>query len=68
LDGRGIKTVTKRYKSEALRAAHKTATGLHRLGLIDTKTMRELDVSCLTNVEKLSAQEIAAVSQNLLPQ
>lgn len=41
--------MTKRYKSAALRAAHETATSLHRLGLIDTKTMRDFDVSCLTN-------------------
>jgi putative transcriptional regulator len=45
--------VTKRYKSEALRAAHETATGLHRLGLIDAKTMRDLDVSCLTSRKAL---------------
>jgi putative transcriptional regulator len=41
--------VTKRYKSEALKAAHETATGLHRLGLIDIKTMRDFDVSCLAS-------------------
>jgi len=41
--------MAKRYKSEALRAAHETAIGLHRLGLIDTETMRDLDVSCLTS-------------------
>ncbi len=36
----------KKYQSEALEALHETATGLHRLGLIDTKTMRDFDVSC----------------------
>ncbi len=54
----------KKYQSEALEALHETATGLHRLGLIDAKTMRDFDVSCLTNIEKLSAQEIAAVRKH----
>ncbi len=53
--------MAKKYQSEALEALHETATGLHRLGLIDTKTMRDFDASCLTSVQKLSAQEIAEV-------
>ncbi len=53
--------MTKKYQSEALEALHETANGLHRLKLIDTKTMRDFDASCLTTVEKLSAQEIAEV-------
>ena len=53
--------MAKKYQSEALEALHETATGLHRLGLIDAKTMRDFDASCLTRVEKLSAQEIAEV-------
>jgi putative transcriptional regulator len=51
--------MAKKYQSEALEALHETAAGLHRLGLIDTKTMRDFDASCLTSVQKLSAQEIA---------
>ena len=42
-------------------AAHKTAAGLHRIGLVDTKTMRDFDASCLTPVEKLSPEEIVEV-------
>ena len=53
--------MAKKYQSEALEALHETATGLHRLRLIDTKTVRDFDASCLTSVEKLSAQEIAEV-------
>lgn len=53
--------MAKKYRSDALEAARETALGLHRIGLIDTKTMREFDVSCLTTVEKLSAEEIAEV-------
>ena len=53
--------MAKKYRSDALEAAHETALGLHRIGLIDTKTMREFDASCLTTVEELSAEEIAEV-------
>jgi putative transcriptional regulator len=35
-------------------AIHETATGLHRIGLMDKATMREFDASCLTAVEPLS--------------
>ncbi len=49
----------KKYKSDALEAVHKTAEGLHRAGLVDRKTMRDFDASCLTTVEKLSAKEFA---------
>ena len=55
--------MTKKYRSDALEALHETATGLHHLGLIDKKTMRDFDASCLTTVEKLSAREIAAVRE-----
>lgn len=50
-----------KYQSEALEALHETAARLHRLGLINRKTMRNFDASCLTSVEKVSAQEIAEV-------
>jgi len=39
----------KKYQSEVLEVLHETATGLHRLVLVDEKTMRDFDVSCLTN-------------------
>ena len=51
----------KRYRTDALAAAHKTAVGLHRLGLVDAKTMRDFDASCLTPVQKLSPEEIVEV-------
>lgn len=51
----------KKYKTEALEALHRTAAGLHRIGLVDRTTMRDFDASCLTAVEELSAEEIAAL-------
>ena len=52
-----------KFQSDVLEALHETARGLHEIGLIDTKTMRDFDASCLTTVEKLSAKEIAEVRQ-----
>jgi len=59
----------KAYKSEALAAIHESMAGLHRIGMLDGKTMREFDRACLTPVLKLSPAGIrrirtkAAVSQ-----
>jgi putative transcriptional regulator len=53
--------MTRKYKSDALEALHETASGLHRAGLVDKKTMRNFDVSCLTGVKKMSAKQIAEV-------
>lgn len=50
--------MTKRYKSMALAALHETAQGLHEIGLVDAKTMREFDESCLVVVENLVPSEI----------
>ena len=37
---------------------HDTAKGLHKAGVMDTKTMREFDALCLTPVKNLSAVQI----------
>jgi putative transcriptional regulator len=42
-------------------AIHETASGLHRIGLLDKATMREFDASCLTTVVPLTAREIVAI-------
>ncbi|MFZ1103745.1 MAG: DNA-binding transcriptional regulator [Hyphomicrobiaceae bacterium] len=51
----------RKYRSEALRVAHETVKGLHRIGLADKKTMREFDAMCLTAIEALSPREIASI-------
>ena len=53
--------MAKKYRTDALAAAHKTAAGLHRIGLVDAKTMRDFDASCLTPVDELSPEEIVEV-------
>jgi len=42
---------------------HETVQGMHRLGLVDKKTMREFDVRCLTSVEDLTAEDIVAMRE-----
>jgi|SRR5208283_3336352 len=51
----------KKYKSAVFQSVHETATGLQRIGLIDEKTMREFDASCLTTVKDLSPNQIVQV-------
>jgi putative transcriptional regulator len=53
--------MTKTYKSKILAAVHEAMADAHDIGVIDKKTMREFDASCLTPVEKLSAKEVVAL-------
>ena len=55
--------MAKRYQSRIAETVHKTAEGLHRIGAIDKKTMREFDVMCLTLVKDLSAREIRRIRE-----
>lgn len=63
--------MTKRYKSPALAALHESMQGLHNIGLVDAKSMRKFDQSCLTPIENMAPEEIVAmrtregVSQNV---
>ncbi len=47
-----------RYRSEIASAVHEGVRGMHRLGLVDKKTMREFDVRCLTRVDEFSPKDI----------
>ena len=53
----------KRYRSEALAAAHEAARDLHAAGGLDKITMRKFDLICLTLVEELSGSEIQALRE-----
>ena len=55
--------MNKTYKSEAFAAIHEAASDLHEIGLLDKKTMRHFDESCLTPVEKLAPAEIKAIRE-----
>jgi len=53
--------MTKRYKSNALAALHESIQDLHEIGIVDKKTMRKFDSSCLTAVGDMEPDEIVAV-------
>ena len=54
----------KKYKSNVLQAIYESARGLHRIGVIDAKTMREFDTSCPTTVIDLTPKQIAQVRKH----
>jgi putative transcriptional regulator len=51
--------MTKKYKSNISKAIHETVSGLHEAGLVDKKTMRRFDTSCLTEIKEYSPRQIA---------
>lgn len=53
--------MAKRYRSEALAAAHETAQGLAEAGVVAKRTMRAFDEMCLTPVEDMTPEEIRAL-------
>lgn len=61
----------KNYRSAIAEAVHQSMEDLHEIGVIDTKTMRHFDKTCLTKVEPLSPEDItnvrkkAGVSQSI---
>ncbi len=54
---------TKTYKSEALAAAHEMAESLFKAGVIDKKTMRGFDETCLTPIEDFTPADIKALRE-----
>jgi len=58
--------MAKTYKSEAFAALHESMSGLHQVGAIDSKTMREFDRACLPPVIKLSPATSAASGRKQL--
>ncbi len=55
--------MAKQYRSKALAAAHETAAGLAKAGVLDKQTMRTFDELCLTEVTTLSAAQIRRIRQ-----
>jgi putative transcriptional regulator len=51
----------KQYKSDALAAVHETALGLRDAGVIDKRTMKDFDESCLTPVKELTPKQIRQI-------
>lgn len=53
--------MVKEYKSDAMSAIHETAEMLYESGVIDKKTMREFDETCLAPVENYEPEKIRAL-------
>ncbi|MBL8150028.1 MAG: DNA-binding transcriptional regulator [Blastocatellia bacterium] len=53
----------KSYKSNVKAAIDETASDLYDVGLIDKKTMRHFDGSCLTYVHEFTGEEIKALCE-----
>lgn len=54
----------KTYKSEALEAIHSTVVDMHHAGVIDKKTMRKFDRSCLTPIHEFLPSEIKSLREH----
>lgn len=54
-------TVKKRPRSSAFEAIHSAATGLHKVGAIDKKTMREFDEACLMPVPTYTGNDVKRI-------
>src|ERR1039458_10392271 len=57
--------MAKKYRSNALAALHETVQDFHEIGLIDAKTMRDFDKSCLVAVENLEPDQIIETRNKL---
>lgn len=51
----------KQKKKSIVSAMHKTAKGLHRIGVVDAITMHEFDSLCLSPAHPLSPQKIRKI-------
>lgn len=55
---------TKKRKSRILEEMHETALGLHEVGLIDKRRMREFDALCGLDVHEMPPQKIKQLREN----
>jgi putative transcriptional regulator len=51
----------KKYRSEAMAAAHEIAQGMHEAGVLNKRSMKVFDQMCLTPVETLSPTQIRKI-------
>ena len=56
-------TKARTYKSDVFAAIHETVSGMYASGVINKKTMRRFDVSCLTPVRNFSPAEIRGLRE-----
>ena len=54
---------TAKRKSRILEEMHETARGLHTVGLIDKRRIREFDALCHLDLKEMSPQEIKSLRE-----
>lgn len=54
---------SERHRSRLLSAVHETAGDMHKLGIIDKRTMQEYDFLCVEPVPAYSAEEIRSLRE-----
>ena len=59
-------TTTKKskFKSDALKAIHTSATALHKVGAINKSTMREFDATCIAAMETIEPLHIKRIRES----
>ena len=50
-----------KYKSDLLESLHETAVGLHNIGVISDKEMREYNKDCLVSTPKTSSESTSVL-------
>jgi len=50
-----------RFKSDAFEAIHSAASGLHDAGIIDKKTMKDFDATCIEKAPDYGAEDISRI-------
>ena len=53
----------KAFRSDILEAIHETASGFHKAGVMDKRTLRKFDVLCLTPVRQMQPDEISSLRE-----
>ncbi len=56
-------TTKSKFKSDAFKAIHASATALHKVGAIDKATMREFDASCIAVLTALEPTQIKRIRE-----
>ena len=59
--------MSKLYYSEIAEETHKGMEGLHKLGIIDQKTMRHFDELCIVPAQPMSGEACANVKASASP-
>lgn len=55
--------MNKKYRNKASAAIHETMSDLYKIGMVDKRTMRHFDESCLTAIKEMTPDEIKEIRE-----